>query len=148
MVEKTNETFNLADFLPYQLSAAANLVSRELAQIYQEEFDLSVAEWRVIAVLGPDKRLSATDITDITIMDKVTVSRAVQRLLSFDRVAALPDEQDRRRQILALTDNGRDVFHTVVPLALGYEARLLKRITPKDRAVLAEILERLNHVEA
>lgn len=145
MMKKTNGHFELADFLPYQLSVLANLVSRELAQIYQKEFDLSVAEWRVIAVLGPDKQLSAKDITDITIMDKVSVSRAVQRLIQSDRVQANADVDDRRRQILMLTDAGRDVFHTVVPLALGYEAQLLNRISDQERRMLSQIVEKLNH---
>ncbi|MGD8325323.1 MAG: MarR family winged helix-turn-helix transcriptional regulator [Sphingomonadales bacterium] len=144
MTEKPNEIFELANFLPYQLSTIANLVSRELAQIYQEEFDLSVAEWRIIAVLGPDKQLSARDITDITIMDKVTVSRAVQRLMQSGRIASKADKNDRRRQILVLTEAGQDVFHTVVPLALGYEARLLNRIGDEERATLSKIFKKLN----
>lgn len=144
MTEKPSEIFELANFLPYQLSTIANLVSRELAQIYQEEFDLSVAEWRVIAVLGPGKQLSAKDITDITIMDKVTVSRAVQRLIQTGRVISKADKNDRRRQILMLSEAGQDVFHTVVPLALGYEANLLNRIDGEDRAVLSKIFKKLN----
>ena len=44
--------FRLEDFLPYQLSVAANRVSRLFARRYSEAFGLSIPEWRVIAVVG------------------------------------------------------------------------------------------------
>ncbi|HBO11386.1 MAG TPA: transcriptional regulator, partial [Halieaceae bacterium] len=42
----------LKQFLPYRLNDLAERVSRGLAQSYSRDFDLTVAEWRVLATLA------------------------------------------------------------------------------------------------
>ena len=71
----------LGTFLPYRLSVLANRVSRELAALYGERFGIAIPEWRVIAVLGQHTDVSADFVCARTDMDRVTVSRAVARLL-------------------------------------------------------------------
>ena len=44
--------FRLELFLPYRLSVLANRLSREFARRYQDEFGLSIPEWRVIAAVS------------------------------------------------------------------------------------------------
>lgn len=136
--------FVLQDFLPYRLSVLANGVSRQLAKTYQEQFNLSVPEWRILAVLGPNGALTASEIVEITVMDKVAVSRAVARLLDRGRVSSVRDENDRRRQVLSLTDEGRTVFQAVVPLALDYQAKLLQSLAVGERQDLLSLMNKLD----
>jgi len=42
----------LERFLPYRLSILSNRVSQQIAREYQDRFDLSMTEWRVMAVLA------------------------------------------------------------------------------------------------
>jgi hypothetical protein len=42
----------LERFLPYRLSILSNTVSQSIAAEYQDRFELSMTEWRVMAVLG------------------------------------------------------------------------------------------------
>ncbi|MFZ5608001.1 MAG: MarR family winged helix-turn-helix transcriptional regulator [Pseudomonadota bacterium] len=132
--------FSLAAFLPYRLSLLANTVSQGLAALYQDQFDLSPAEWRVIAVLGREGAASAKDIAAITAMDKVTISRAIARLAKAGRVTAKVDKTDRRRQRLVLGPNGRAVYERVAPLALAYEQRLLAGLGEGERRQLDRLL--------
>src|SRR5690606_29934951 len=97
------ELLVLEDFLPYRLSILSNRVSRAIAARYAKAFDLSIPEWRVIAVLGRTPLLTAKEIAEATEMDKVAVSRAVARLVAAKRVQARADAGDARRQILSLT---------------------------------------------
>ena len=46
------ETLRLDGFLPYRLSVLSNAVSRKIADMYEREFDISIWQWRIIAVLG------------------------------------------------------------------------------------------------
>ena len=69
----------LEDYLPYRLSVLSNTVSRALARLYEQRFGLTVAEWRIMAVLARFGPLSANAVCDRTAMDKVQVSRAVAR---------------------------------------------------------------------
>jgi DNA-binding MarR family transcriptional regulator len=133
----------LERFVPYRLSVLSNTVSRAIARIYAERFDLTIPEWRVMAQLGRHGRLTASDIVGLTAMDKVRVSRAVARLLASARIAADADAADRRRQHLTLTAAGRRIYREIVPLALKREALLLDVLDASEKAVLDRLLAKL-----
>ncbi len=133
----------LERFLPYRLSVLANTMSTAIASVYAERHDLSIPEWRVIAVLAQEPGLTAAEVAARTAMDKVAVSRAVSRLEASGRVRRDAVRGDRRRQQLALTREGRDVYSKVVPWALEYERRLVEALDPAALRALDDALHRL-----
>jgi len=133
----------LERFLPYRLSVLSNTVSRAISREYQQQFGLSIPQWRVMAVLGRFPDLSANEVAEKTAMDKVMVSRAVASLLDDGRLERQTDPRDRRRSVLRLSAEGRAIYRRIVPQALGYEARLLQALSPAERAALDRILDRL-----
>lgn len=137
------ERLVLEQFLPYRLSILSNRVSRAIAARYAEAFDLSIPEWRVIAVLGRRPGLTAKEICEATEMDKVAVSRAVARLVCAKRVAAHADRNDARRQILTLTQSGSAVHAKIAPVALACERKLLAALDAEERATLDGLIDRL-----
>lgn len=137
------ELLVLEDFLPYRLSILSNRISRAIAARYAKVFDLTVPEWRIIAVLGRRPGLTAKEIAEATEMDKVAVSRAVARLVSAKRVAARADRDDARRQILSLTSQGEGVHARIAPIALDSEQRLLAALDAREREQLGLLIDRL-----
>jgi len=133
----------LEDFLPYRLSILSNRVSRAIAARYAKTFDLTIPEWRIIAVLGRRVELTATEIAEATEMDKVAVSRAVARLVGAGRVRARADAADARRQILSLTRDGESVHARIAPIALASEQKLLAALDTRERVQLDALLDRL-----
>ena len=129
--------------MPYRLSVLSNTVSRAIARIYADRFDLSIPEWRVMAQLGRHGRLTASEIVGLTAMDKVRVSRAVSRLAAAGRIAADEDQADRRRQHLTLTAAGKRIYREIVPLALEREASLLEILSVPERQALDRLLLKL-----
>lgn len=134
----------LEQFLPYRLSVLSNRVSRAVARLYENQFDLKLPEWRVMAVLGPAPHLTASEITDITAMDKVAISRALKRLIAMGRITASGDPDDARRQRLELSSAGQTLYQQIVPLAKSVEAQLLDVISNADRPVLNRLIDQLN----
>ena len=137
------ELLVLEDFLPYRLSILSNRVSRAIAARYAKTFDLTIPEWRIIAVLGRRPGLTAKEVAEATEMDKVAVSRAVARLTAAKRVAARADSEDARRQLLALTAVGESVHARIAPIALASEQKLLAALSGAERAQLDALLDRL-----
>ncbi|HKD21764.1 MAG TPA: MarR family winged helix-turn-helix transcriptional regulator, partial [Rhizomicrobium sp.] len=131
-------------FVPYRLSVLTNRVSSAIARTYSERFDLTIPEWRVMAVLGGAARLSAGDVAQRTAMDKVQVSRAIARLVESKRVQRVVDSEDGRVARLSLTAKGRAIYDEIVPLALGLEDILLEALSPAERSKLDEIMNKLN----
>lgn len=135
-------------FLPYRLSVLSNRISQAIARIYAERFDLSITEWRLMAVLGRYPGLTAGELVERTAMDKVAVSRAVAGLLASGRVDRGSDERDRRRVPLQLSAAGHQVYAQVAPLALEYERSLLVGLDADELRQLDRLVTRLTEASA
>jgi DNA-binding MarR family transcriptional regulator len=136
--------FHLDDFLPYRLSVTMNRVSRAFARRYAAEFGLSIAEWRVLAVLGSFQPLSSNGIVEKTQMDKAKVSRAVASLLAGGLLKRRVDAADQRLLELTFTARGRRVYEAIVPRARALEAELTTGLGSRERALFLELLARLD----
>jgi DNA-binding MarR family transcriptional regulator len=130
-------------FLPYRLSILSNRVSGAIARVYASRFGLALAEWRVMAVLGQGRALSAGGVGRRTLMDKVAVSRAVARLLALGLVRRRVAAEDRRRTELRLTAAGERVYAAVLPVARATEAALLASLDMDERRALDALLTKL-----
>jgi DNA-binding MarR family transcriptional regulator len=133
----------LEDFLPYRLSITSHTVSTNIARIYEKRFGVSIPEWRVIAILGRFPGLSAVEVAERTLMDKVAVSRAVTKLIKSGRIDREFADADRRRSILNLSEEGRQVHNEIAPLALEFERQLVEDITAEDSQRFNTTLEQL-----
>jgi DNA-binding MarR family transcriptional regulator len=139
----TGPTLVLERFLPYRLAILSQLVSASIHDRYFEPSGLTIPQWRIMAVLGRFAPLSAGEVGERTLMDKVTVSRAVAALLGRALVERTTDGRDRRRSALRLSAAGRRLHARIAALALGYEARLLDGLTPAERRNLDALLDKL-----
>jgi DNA-binding MarR family transcriptional regulator len=139
----TEPHLQLDRFLPYRLSILTNLVSSAIAGAYSQRFGLSIPEWRVMAVLAQQSDLSAAQVAERTAMDKVAVSRAVSRLLTQGRLERRMATADRRKSMLSLSNEGRNIYAEVVPVALRLEQSLLAVLAEADRQALERILDTL-----
>ncbi|KLK92531.1 hypothetical protein AA309_12465 [Microvirga vignae] len=134
----------LEHFLPYRLNVLASLTSNALAQIYAERFGLSIPAWRVIATLGQYEYRTARDIAAHGVMHKSTVSRAVSALEQRGLIARRPNEDDRREELLQLTEEGREIYEALAPEALAFEERFISVLTEEEQRVLASLIDRLS----
>jgi len=142
-LQAPSQTLELENFLPYRLSVLAQLVSESLHDLYAGPFDLAVTEWRVMAALGRFAPLTASEVGQRIVMDKVAVSRAVARLIERGLVERTADRADRRRAPLRLSAKGRGVHARIVPLALEYEAKLYGALNAAERQQFDALSARL-----
>jgi DNA-binding MarR family transcriptional regulator len=141
--------FRLDDFLPYQLSVAANRVSRLFAQRYSGAYGLTIPEWRVLATIARFGIVSPTAVGEWTAMDKVKVSRAAAGLVAHGLIRQSPDPNDGRGRLLRLTRKGETVHRAVVPMAKSLEAALAEAVGRTQWVALRKALVRLNaHVQS
>lgn len=140
-------TLRLENFLPYKLATLSARISTAIAQLYEQQFGISLPEWRVMAILGEYPDISAGEVAFKTAMDKVAVSRAVNKLLDRDLLTRHLDKEDRRRSILSLSDAGTEVYDRIVPLALAYEKQIIDQIDHTDLDELYTLLDRLEEIQ-
>jgi DNA-binding MarR family transcriptional regulator len=143
----THKTLDLEHFLPYRLSVLSNTVSQAIAREYAARFQLSISEWRVIAVLGRYDGSSAREVAERTATDKVAISRAVASLMQSGRVRRSVAAHDKRQSVLRLTAKGWRIYDAVAPRALEHERRLLAHLDAQEREWLTRILDKLWQAE-
>jgi DNA-binding MarR family transcriptional regulator len=134
----------LAAFLPYRLSVTSNRVSEMIASRYRALFNLSVPEWRIIAITTENGPVSQQAICNLTYMDKVTVSRAAIALVERGLLARHPNPDDKRSHLLGLTTAGRELYQAIAPRALDMESRIFATLSVKDRERLKSLLSQID----
>ncbi len=147
MPDKIDQQLRLADFFPYRLSVLSNRVSQAIADKYVKRFNITLQEWRVMAVLGELPNISASQVSEKTAMDKVAVSRAVAKLQKTGRIERRVASDDKRRSVLALSDNGIAVYNEIVPIAVGYEDLILNHLGEEERLMLRQLFDKLDDIQ-
>ena len=132
----------LDEFMPFLLSTASNAVSNLVAQAYQTQFGLSIPQWRILAVLAERPGLVQQELCDRTLMDKVTVSRAVQGLLTRRLVGRSPHESDRRSHVLVLSEAGKRLVSEIAPATLAIDKAVFEAFSRKELETFAALLAR------
>jgi DNA-binding MarR family transcriptional regulator len=138
-----SKDLRLENFLPYRLAVLSNTVSTTVARAYDKRFNVSIPEWRVIAVLGRFPGLSAVEVAARTFLDKVAVSRAVTKLIKNGRIDREFADADKRRSILNLSEDGKKLHDEIAQLALQFERDLLEGFSADELEKLNSIMERL-----
>ncbi|MEO1251653.1 MAG: MarR family winged helix-turn-helix transcriptional regulator [Pseudomonadota bacterium] len=132
----------LERFTPYRIVALGHAFSGRLARVYADQ-NLTIPEWRVLAVVAQASKVAARDVVARTPMDKMTVSRAVASLEAKAFVLRAVSENDRRVNALSLTKTGRALFDRIATLALDFEDDLLSVLDSEERVVFDRALKKL-----
>ncbi len=107
---------------------------------------LTKASFEALAVLrrsGRPCRLSQNRLMQELCLTPGTVSARISRLAGEGLVERLPDPDDRRGVIVALTDKGESAFESIVDQHLATERRLLAALDAGEQELLAGLLRRL-----
>ncbi|MEK7266331.1 MAG: MarR family winged helix-turn-helix transcriptional regulator [Pseudomonadota bacterium] len=132
---------DLSVFTPYRIAFLGRLMSEELGAAYSDE-DLTIPEWRVLAVISQQETVAARDVVARTPMDKMAVSRAVSSLQT-KKLILRERTKDRRVSALKLSPKGKSVFERVSAIALDYEQALLGAMPQTEREAFFAGLARL-----
>jgi DNA-binding MarR family transcriptional regulator len=137
------QDFDLDGFLPYLLNQAAEVTSQSFQHVYRRDHGMTRTQWRVLANLGKFGARTASEICRISHLDKTKVSRAVAALEVEGLLLRAPAAEDRRTEVLSLTESGRRLFGALGAKAIAFDRDLRNRLGADEAAVLAEALRRL-----
>jgi DNA-binding MarR family transcriptional regulator len=136
----------LDQFLPYRLNRLASAISHDARQVYAQDYDLTVPEWRLLATLGEFDRLTAKAIGSHSAMHKTKVSRAAKSLEDRRWLVREINETDRREEFLTLTKQGRDAYRHLVPKLLAFERTLCAKLGQDGTQVVLDAIARLEQI--
>ena len=138
-----NEILDLQSFLPYRLSQLTSHVSETFAKVYQQQYQLSIPEWRILVNLAQQPASNAKELGECAAMDKSTVSRTLKILQEKEYVIKQPDSTDKRASVLSLSTEGLALYKELVPLAKAWEESLLTALTSQQYEGLMNTIDTL-----
>lgn len=140
----TRETVDLA----HSLRLAVGRLARRLRQ--RSLGGLTPSQLSVLASLNRHGPVTLTDLAEIEGVAPASISGIVGRLVDKDLVDRVPNPEDRRSTLVEMSRQGSVVLEKGRGERTAYLAERLDRLTPEERAVLAEavaILGRMGEEE-
>jgi DNA-binding transcriptional LysR family regulator len=123
--------------LPLHLVLVSKLIDRYLSDMLARHSSLTIAEWRVVAVLSFLERSTVRTIARQACVDPAEVSRSVAALTKRGLIRRAANPQHRRSPLLSLTDSGVAEFKRFRPHWQRLSARLMSEVDA-ERAVAIE----------
>jgi len=106
----------LGDFLFYRIPAVASYMLRETSLVCANlRPKLTTAQWRIISILANHPSLLATEISRISMLDEVAVSRALSVLGRRGFIQKKQNRQDKRAREVSLTSAGWRYYGAIMP---------------------------------
>jgi DNA-binding MarR family transcriptional regulator len=121
------------------------LQSASFAEVFGR-YGLSFGEYEVLAALtrsGPPHRMKPSELVGALVLSSGAMTNRIDRVEEAGLVERLPDPDDRRATLVALTDKGRQVVDEALIAHLANEERLLGGLTTGERRQLAGLLRKL-----
>ncbi|WP_405487649.1 MarR family winged helix-turn-helix transcriptional regulator [Nocardia sp. NBC_00511] len=125
-----------------RITRLSALLDRELATFFRSH-GLEFWEFDVLATLrrsGNESGLTAGDLNKAAMRTSGAITNRIDRLTAKGWVDRVPDPADRRAIRVHLTDTGRTLVDTLLPLHVANEERLLTALSPTARTELTTLL--------
>ena len=127
-------------FLPHRIQMLARMIDRETGRDLQAHFNLTVADWRVLAMTGTAGSASAAEICIAFEVDRAEVSRAVERLVKAGLIQREAYPRHRSKKKLSPTEKGWAIFQAAVKRREEYFGRIMQDLSTEDRQALDHML--------
>lgn len=137
---KASTPYRLDDQVGHLLRRASQ---RHLSIYGQAISELTPMQFATLAKLTEAGALSQNALGRLTAMDAATIKGVVDRLKNHGLVQTENDKTDRRRTIVSLTSNGRDLLARLLEAAQNISDETLKPLTDSEQAIFLHLLRKL-----
>ncbi|MBV1949069.1 MarR family winged helix-turn-helix transcriptional regulator [Streptomyces sp. BV129] len=104
---------------------------------------LTLIQFAILRELNNESPLDQQTLGHRTGLDKSTCGYLVDRLCKRGALDAGIDPANRRRKLITLTPEGRDLLEKTSPVAVQVNEKALANLSADERAQLAHLLRRL-----
>src|SRR5262249_55556557 len=125
-------SFDFSEYLPYLINRVGAALVEDFVQSALAHRRLSIAMWRVLAVLSSDGGQRQIDVAGKTSIDVSTLSRVVTRLVKIGLVTRTRSATNSREVVVRLTAKGTAVVTQVIPKAIAAEQTAIADVPAKD----------------
>lgn len=148
---RSGSKLHVEDFLTFRLTRLSNALRTNLTKRYLEEFELSLPEWRLLALVTRFSPLRFSELTSRSSMDKGQVSRTLRVMTKrgLTKTKVIAQRGSRAAEALAapvsvsVTAKGKALYKAVLPVAQQRQAQMISTLNVAERKALYHALDKL-----
>jgi DNA-binding MarR family transcriptional regulator len=136
----------IRDLLSFRIHLVANSMSRSAATSYKQAYDVTLGEWRTIALLGGYAPMSLNEVARSAGLDKGQSSRIVSDLVNKGLVLRNPSPAGGKTVDLSLTAKGKKMYKGLMKIASERNDAFIACLTDDERVAFESGLNKLTAV--
>jgi len=135
---------DLLDYLPYLINRVGSALVTRFSEDALAGTHLSIATWRVLAVLSNNGGLRQIDLAEMTSTEVSTLSRLVTRLVQMGLVSRTRSQASNREVVVQLAPKAQALLAQLIPIAETLEGTATQGLSKQDLAVVKRALRRMH----
>ncbi|NOH60812.1 MarR family transcriptional regulator [Vibrio sp. RE88] len=123
-----------------------NVVANDAAKTFDTELKkhgLTIALWPTLMCLWEEEGVTQRDIAQKSKVENSTTTRTLDKLENLGLVERQPDPNSRRAFRIYLTDEGRALKETLVPIPMAINQKLLSSLESEERDEIIRLLQKM-----
>lgn len=132
---------DITRYIPSLLSVLNNRLSSSASDLYLQNFDVGINEWRIMVVLARQPGISAKSISELAAIHQTVISRSLREM---EKKGFIAFDKGKWERLIELTPLGEETYEKVLKIALQREQLLLDGFSAAEREHLIEFLRRMN----
>jgi DNA-binding MarR family transcriptional regulator len=143
-----NNQFKKGELYSFITGAASTAVGRRLQKNFKQAgFEVTIEQWSVLYHLWKEEGLSQQELCERSFRDKPSITRLVDNLEKLKLVKRKASKDDRRKNLIELTDAARQLQEMTMEVANQTLNEALAGVSKDDielcKAVLAKVYDNL-----
>jgi len=136
--------FDLDSAIGFVVNRTAYMMRRAALEEFRKHGqDVTPEEWAVLARLWQQDRRRPAELADLTVRDRTTVTRLLDRLEDKDLIRREVDPEDRRSFLVWLTGAGRALEEEVVPVVRHLLDVMTREVAEEELEITVDTLLRI-----
>ena len=111
--------------------------------VAQAKHDISAEQGIILAMLSHYEQVNQKMLTEYILCEKTAITRWIDYLESMKLVKRIPDKNDRRQNILELTNKGHKYAAEFIEVGLQTESQALRGVKKEDVRICKDVLKRI-----
>jgi DNA-binding MarR family transcriptional regulator len=137
-----NNQFKKGELYSFMTGKASTAIARRLQKNFKQSgIEITVEQWSVLYHLWKADGMNQQDLCNATFRDKPSITRLVDNLEKLSLVKRNASKQDRRMNIIALTEEGRELEEKCMDIANTTLNEALEGVTNGQIEIAKEVLQ-------
>lgn len=134
-------SYTLDSSIGYQTNLVATTLKTSFTKLIQPRFGIAAEQFATLKIISEDTKVTQTKLAELLGKDKTTVGRSIESLVKKDLLERQGCDEDKRANLVYLTDKGREVLAAANELGHQYNEAMKSKLDKQEIEVYFKVLK-------